>query len=552
MNIRAKVVLLVLPLIVGPLLVTGYIAALSARNGITAIATSFLRFKVDDLENYANSQWSLLVQNNLVGNPDFVDAAKSAVASYARSLVREESELIFAIDAQGSLVMHTGALTLSGPEAAQLSLMKAKNSAGWIHLKVGGVERVGQARDFVPLGWYVVVTEKRDAFYKVTTQIFRQTGVILSASLAIAVMLLFFFSYLMTQPLRMVVSVMRQIMSTSDLSRRVEILYKDETGELGHSLNLMTEELEKAYKQIKGYALKAVVAQHREQKIRSIFQKYVPTAVIDEFFANPESMLVGQDRVLAVLFSDIRGFTTLSEGLPPNEVVESLNAYFGRMVKIIMERRGIVDKYIGDAIMATFGAPVRYGDEAQQSVISGFDMLDALKIFNASQLKKGRPQFRIGIGINYGLVTVGNIGSEQKMDYTVIGDMVNLASRLEGLTKVYHEEMIVSESLVKDLAGKIPCRSIDKVVVKGKTSGVMIFAPRRNLAPAEAEAWKIHEKAIERYYARDFEAAREGFDEVQRLMPADLTAARYLERCQAYIKNPPAEGWTGAVAMSEK
>jgi len=552
MNIRAKVVLLVLPLIVGPLLVTGYIAALSARNGITAIATSFLRFKVDDLENYANSQWSLLVQNNLVGNPDFVDAAKSAVASYARSLVREESELIFAIDAQGSLVMHTGALTLSGPEAAQLSLMKAKNSAGWIHLKVGGVERVGQARDFVPLGWYVVVTEKRDAFYKVTTQIFRQTGVILSASLAIAVMLLFFFSYLMTQPLRMVVSVMRQIMSTSDLSRRVEILYKDETGELGHSLNLMTEELEKAYKQIKGYALKAVVAQHREQKIRSIFQKYVPTAVIDEFFANPESMLVGQDRVLAVLFSDIRGFTTLSEGLPPNEVVESLNAYFGRMVKIIMERRGIVDKYIGDAIMATFGAPVRYGDEAQQSVISGFDMLDALKIFNASQLKKGRPQFRIGIGINYGLVTVGNIGSEQKMDYTVIGDMVNLASRLEGLTKVYHEEMIVSESLVKDLAGKIPCRSIDKVVVKGKTSGVMIFAPRRNLAPAEAEAWKIHEKAIERYYARDFDAAREGFDEVQRLMPADLTAARYLERCQAYIKNPPAEGWTGAVAMSEK
>lgn len=545
MNIRAKVVLLVLPLIVGPLLVTGYIAALSARNGITAIATSFLRFKVDDLENYANSQWSLLVQNNLVGNPDFVDAAKSAVASYARSLVREESELIFAIDAQGSLVMHTGALTLSGPEAAQLSLMKAKNSAGWIHLKVGGVERVGQARDFVPLGWYVVVTEKRDAFYKVTTQIFRQTGVILSASLAIAVMLLFFFSYLMTQPLRMVVSVMRQIMSTSDLSRRVEILYKDETGELGHSLNLMTEELEKAYKQIKGYALKAVVAQHREQKIRSIFQKYVPTAVIDEFFANPESMLVGQDRVLAVLFSDIRGFTTLSEGLPPNEVVESLNAYFGRMVKIIMERRGIVDKYIGDAIMATFGAPVRYGDEAQQSVISGFDMLDALKIFNASQLKKGRPQFRIGIGINYGLVTVGNIGSEQKMDYTVIGDMVNLASRLEGLTKVYHEEMIVSESLVKDLAGKIPCRSIDKVVVKGKTSGVMIFAPRRNLAPAEAEAWKIHEKAIERYYARDFEAAREGFDEVQRLIPADLTAARYLERCQAYIKNPPGRGLDG-------
>ncbi len=249
--------------------------------------------------------------------------------------------------------------------------MKADGFAGWAQLKAGGVERVAQAKEFAPFGWYVLVTEKRDAFYKITTQIFRQTAVILLVSLAIALILLFYFSFIMTQPLRMVVSVMRQIMSTSDLSKRVEILYKDETGELGHSLNLMTEELEKAYKQIKGYALKAVVAQHREQKIRNIFQKYVPKAVIDEFFANPESMLVGQDRVLAVLFSDIRGFTTLSEGLPPNEVVESLNAYFGRMVKIIMEHKGIVDKYIGDAIMATFGAPVHYGDEAYQAVSLG-------------------------------------------------------------------------------------------------------------------------------------------------------------------------------------
>lgn len=552
MNIRAKMVLLVLPLIVGPLLVTGYIAALSARNGITGIATNFLRFKIDDLENYANSQWSLLVQNNMVGSQEFVDAAKAAVASYARSLVRDEAELIFAVDSQGSLVLNTGDFTLSAPEAAQLSLLKANSSAGWIQLKAGGVERVAQAKEFVPFGWYVLVTEQRDVFYKITTQIFRQTGVILSISLAVAVMLLFFFSYLMTQPLRLVVSVMQQIMSTSDLSRRVEILYTDETGELGHSFNLMTEELEKAYTQIKGYALKAVVAQHREQKIRNIFQKYVPTAVIDEFFANPESMLVGQDRVLAVLFSDIRGFTTLSEGLPPNEVVESLNAYFGRMVEIIIKCRGIVDKYIGDAIMATFGAPVHYGDEAYQAVISGFDMLDALELFNSGQLKKGRPPFRIGIGINYGLVTVGNIGSEQKMDYTVIGDMVNLASRLEGLTKVYHVEMIVSETLVKDLAGKIPCRPIDKVVVKGKTSGVMIYTPRRKLEPREAEAWKIHEKAIELYYARNFKAAKEGFLEVQRLVPGDPTAVRYLERCDICVKNPPANGWTGAVVMSEK
>ncbi len=205
MNIRAKVVLLVLPLIVGPLFVTGYIAALSARNGITGIATSFLRFKIDDLQNYASSQWSLLVQNNMVGRQDFVDAAKAAVASYARSLVRDESELIFAVDDQGNVVLATGDLALSGPEAAQLSRMKANGSSGWVQLKAGGAERVAQAKEFVPFGWYILVTEKRDAFYKITTQIFRQTAVILLVSLAVAVILLFVFSFLMTQPLRMVV-----------------------------------------------------------------------------------------------------------------------------------------------------------------------------------------------------------------------------------------------------------------------------------------------------------------------------------------------------------
>jgi adenylate cyclase len=217
-----------------------------------------------------------------------------------------------------------------------------------------------------------------------------------------------------------------------------------------------------------------------------------------------------------------------------------------------MEHKGIVDKYIGDAIMATFGAPVHYGDEAYQSVISGFDMLDALKLFNAGQLKKGRPPFKVGIGINYGEVTVGNIGSEQKMDYTVIGDMVNLASRLEGLTKVYHEEIIVSEPLVNDLAGKIPCRPIDKVAVKGRVKGILIYTPRRTLNLLEARAWKIHDSAVKLYYERGFKAAAEALREVLDLMPGDAIARRFLERSEAFLKNPPTEDWAGVTIMSEK
>jgi class 3 adenylate cyclase/HAMP domain-containing protein len=552
MSIRAKVVTLVLPLIIAPLLLTGYISSLSARNGITSIATSFLKFKMDDIQNYGNSQWSLLVQNSMVSNQEFVDAAKTAVSSYARSLVREEAELILAIDAQGKLVFTTADVTLSAEELALLTGLRDKGTTGWTQLRLGNVDRVAQAQPFVPFNWYILVTEKRDAFYKTTSQIMWQTGIVLSVSLAVAVILLLFFSYVMTQPMRMMVGVMRHVMSTNDLSQRVQILYKDETGELGHSFNLMTETLDKAYQQIKGYALKAVIAQHKEQKIRNIFQKYVPKSVIEDFFANPESMLVGEDRVVAILFSDIRGFTTLSQGLSPNVVVESLNDYFGRMVDVIVQHQGTVDKYIGDAIMAVFGAPEKYEDKAFRSVSSALDMLDALKIFNEGQRERSLPAFKIGIGINYGLVTVGNIGSEKKMEYTVIGEMVNRASRIEGLTKVYREELIISESVAVSLKAAIPCRLIDKVVVKGEKNEMKIYIARRSLAPAEAEAWKIHEQALDMYYARDFSGASQGFLEITRRVPGDAIATRFLERCTAHLKNPPAETWTGAVVMSEK
>jgi hypothetical protein len=169
-----------------------------------------------------------------------------------------------------------------------------------------------------------------------------------------------------------VVEAMKQIITTGDLRRRVELEYGDEVGELGHTFNLMTGELEKAYNQIKSYAFRAAVAQRKEQKIRQIFQKYVPADVIDQFFSNPESMLVGEKRSVAVLFTDIRNFTTISEMLAPDEVVESLNAYFGPMVDVVVAHGGIVDKFVGDAIMAVFGAPVKHDNDALQAVNAGF------------------------------------------------------------------------------------------------------------------------------------------------------------------------------------
>jgi class 3 adenylate cyclase len=263
-------------------------------------------------------------------------------------------------------------------------------------------------------------------------------------------------------------------------------------------------------------------------------------------------MLVGENRDLSVLFSDIRSFTTISESMRPDDLVNSLNRYFSVMVDIIMARGGIIDKYIGDAIMAFFGAPVSHDDDAYQSVLSGIEMIEALRGFNAHQIELGKPEFKIGVGINYGEVTVGNIGTEKKMDYTVIGDMVNLASRLEGLTKPYHQELIIAESLLPAIEGKLPWRLLDTVAVKGKTRGVKIYTCAKQLNAVESRAWQIHNRAMETFYERDFNAAIEGFEQVLSLKPGDFIAEMILGRCRQYLTDPPPEGWDGVEVMKTK
>jgi class 3 adenylate cyclase len=236
----------------------------------------------------------------------------------------------------------------------------------------------------------------------------------------------------------------------------------------------------------------------------------------------------------------------------PEDLVEALNAYFSRMVDVIITRRGIVDKYMGDAIMAFFGAPVKHDDDAYQSVMAGLDMIDALVRFNDEQASKQRAPFRIGIGINYGVVTVGNIGSEKKMDYTVIGDMVNLASRLEGLTKLYHEPMIISEALHRSVEKSMPCRMLDRVAVKGKRQGVRIYCVRRELSPAEEEGWGLHELGLGLYYGREFGKALSCFRQVEQFLPGDTISARFAERCRVHTKNPPGPTWDGVEVITEK
>jgi class 3 adenylate cyclase len=264
-------------------------------------------------------------------------------------------------------------------------------------------------------------------------------------------------------------------------------------------------------------------------------------------------MLVGENRVLSVLFCDIPNFPAIADSMPPDELVNTLNRYFADMVdNTIIRWHGTPDKYIEYAIMALFGAPEKTQTDALNSVMAGIEMSEALDRFNQGETARGRIAFTVGIGINYGVVTVGNIGSEKRMDYTVIGDMVNLASRLSGLTRTYHQRLIISESLHNKVEGHVPCRLLDSVAVKGRKKGIKIYTAKKALAEGEKEAWEIHEKGMRLYYAQDFAKAVDHFNDVLKILPNDDAARILMERSHAYVKSPPPADWDGVEVMHTK
>ncbi len=553
MSIRLKIVLVVLPILVVAVVLAGMSSQIAATRAVTRIATEFLDFKASELEKYAESQWNLLVENGVADRPDMAAAAQAGVESFARAIARSSTELIVAVRTDGSLAMRTAAVEATPEETTSMGTVFAGGQRGFQSLTLGGVERVASGFPFGPFGWYMLVSEERSSFYGDVEAITRSTLIILAASLLIATILVLLFVQRLTHPLSTMVVAMKRIIDSGDMSERVVVEFPDEIGTLSHTFNIMLGELSKAYDQIKKYAFETVLAQKKEEKIRHIFQKFVPQELIDRFFQNPEAMLVGENRELAILFSDIRSFTTISESMQPDDLVNSLNRYFGSMVDIIMNRSGVIDKYIGDAIMAFFGAPVKHDDDAVQSVLAALEMTEALDRFNANQIQLGKPEFKIGIGINYGVVTVGNIGCDKKMDYTVIGDMVNLASRLEGLTKPYHQPLIFSEFLYEKVKGDFPCRLLDTVAVKGKTKGVRIYTARRSITPAVAAAWANHAEAMATYHARHFQEAAILFRSVaDELGQDDYASTSMAERCDRYAVTPPPADWDGVEVLHEK
>lgn len=301
------------------------------------------------------------------------------------------------------------------------------------------------------------------------------------------------------------------------------------------------------------------IAVSRERAfIKNAFSRYISEKVVDELIAKPELLkLGGEERIITVLFSDLADFTTMSEKMPPADLVHLLNIYLTEMTDLVLEQGGIIDKYEGDAIMAEFGAPLSMPDHADMAVLTGLRMQKRLEGLNKEWKKNRLPEISCRIGINTGPMIVGNMGSNQVFDYTVIGDSVNLASRLEGANKRYRTRLMVSEYTHGYVTpDRFKTRVLDVIRVKGKSEPVKVFevyAESSEVISHEAETYyRLYEEAFESYLSRDFAVANEKFKNALNYRKNDPAATEMLARIDAIHPEDLPSDWDGSIALTVK
>ena len=286
------------------------------------------------------------------------------------------------------------------------------------------------------------------------------------------------------------------------------------------------------------------------------FKKYVPSALVAELIKlQKEAVLGAEKRELSVFFSDIADFTSISEKLPPESLADHLAVYFEGMTKIMMQNGGTIDKYIGDAIMAFWGAPSPNPDHGVLACRSALQCRRFLNSLSAESQRSGAPVFKTRMGINSGELIVGNMGYKERLNYTVMGDNVNLASRLEGLNKYYGTQIIISGSTYELVRNDFEARMIDVVAVKGKKRGVAIYelvSEKGDLEGGVKSLLDLFNEGMSLYLGRRWGDAAEIFREACRRDSTDKPSHILLERCQAYAIHPPPEGWDGVTERSEK
>jgi adenylate cyclase len=297
------------------------------------------------------------------------------------------------------------------------------------------------------------------------------------------------------------------------------------------------------------------VESRTKRQFAELFGQYVPPELVDEMAKNPESYsMEGRNEELTVLFSDIRSFTTLSEGMDPKELAHLINTYLGAMTDIVRVQRGTLDKYIGDAIMAFWGAPVADSEHARHAVVTALKMQQAMKGLGDEFVARGWPPLQIGVGVNTGTMTVGDMGSPVRKSYTVMGDAVNLGSRLEGITKEYGVGIVVGE-VTRNKLSDMAFRELDRVKVKGKDEPVSIYEPlglTAELDAATLDELKLWQHALRLYRAREWDQAELQLYNLKQRSPDCKLYSLYANYVVAMRENPPDESWNGVTTYLTK
>ena len=300
---------------------------------------------------------------------------------------------------------------------------------------------------------------------------------------------------------------------------------------------------------------RVLTEEKEKRKVTATFGQYVSPERIKQILKNPEGVkLGGEEAELTILFSDIRGFTSISEGLTPAELVELLNEYLGAMADVIKQNEGTLDKYIGDAVMAFWGRPLPQTDHAARACRTALEMSGRLRELNANWASQGKAPLKIGIGVNTGPMIVGDMGSSMRRNYTAMGDHVNLGSRVEGLTKEYGVQIIVTEFTHKHIASQFITRELDLIRVKGKRKPVAIY---ELMAPISEHAryddlLRDFEEGIVEYKAGNWDDACRVFEQLAEKYPSDGPTQLFLERCRAFAEEAPEGVWDGVFTMTHK
>ncbi len=292
-----------------------------------------------------------------------------------------------------------------------------------------------------------------------------------------------------------------------------------------------------------------------KRQITSLFGQYVPSELVDEMSEHPEQVsMAGDSREMSILFSDVRGFTTISEGLEPQELTQLMNEFLTPLSRVVYKHRGTIDKYMGDCIMAFWGAPLPDTRHARHAILAGIEMQQTLQALQPHFRERGWPEIHVGVGINSGRVSVGNMGSEVRVAYTVMGDAVNLASRLEGITKQYGVGIIVGEN-TKEAVADFVYRELDLVRVKGKDHPIKIFEPlglHGQVGQEALDELKIFHQVLRAYRKQEWDKAELDLFNLQRMSPETRLYAVYAERVAYFRNNPPGPDWDGVFVFQTK